>query len=49
MAETKPVTSFVINSVRLNDDRSIVVLVTVTFSDTSVQNLEFSANTLKAN
>lgn len=47
MAETKPVTSFVINSVRLNDDRSIMVSVTVTFADASVQKLELPADSLK--
>lgn len=48
MAETKAVTSFVVNSVRLNDDRSIMVLVTVTYPDASTAKLEFPATSLKA-
>lgn len=47
MSELKTVTSFVITAIRINDDRSIVVLATVTYSDTTTAKVEFTADSLK--
>lgn len=46
MATTKVVTGHTIDAIRINDDQSITVVVTVTYSDATTDVIEFFATRL---
>lgn len=46
MATTKSVTGMVVNAVRINDDQSRYLIVTVTYSDATTDILEFPVERL---